>query len=122
MLVDWLEDDLNKITDDKFDKRSSVTSKGGRPYILSPRELTDSMIAYFRRCIINDYPFTVISLSQQLGMTRRGLLRLEKSSNKKFIPIIQKGKQMIESYLEMKCHLSQNPSCSIFILKNMGWR
>ncbi len=121
-LIDWAEEDLDMTVNKNFNKRSSVTKRGGRPYLFSPNELSEKMIKYFRDCIEAGQPFMVTSLCLYVGISRRGLLKLEKSSNEQFVPIIEKGKAIIESYLEMQCHLKQNPAVHIFILKNMGWK
>jgi predicted transcriptional regulator len=121
ILIDQLEESVKEITDEDFDKRSSITSKGGRPYLFSPSEISKKTIEYFRYCVDSEQPFMVTGLCLYIGISRRGLLKLEKSSNERFVPIIEKGKQFIESYLEMQCHSKQNPAVSIFILKNMGW-
>ena len=121
LLLDMFESVSLCKSKDCFNKRSSVTSKGGRPYQFSPSEIENAMIAYFRECVQKKQPFMVTGLCLYLGLSRRGLLKLEKSSKKEFVPVIKKGKELIESYLEMQCNLNPNPSFSIFVLKNMGW-
>lgn len=109
-------------TTESFDKRSSVSRRGGRPYQYSPREIGVQMVAYFRDCIENDRPFTVMGLCLLLGISRRGLLNLQKSSKDEFVHIVKKGKQIIEVYLEHMGQIAPNPGLQIFILKNMGWK
>lgn len=120
-IIDTFEADIYVITDDDFSKRSSITKKGGRPYLHSPREMGKQMVIYFRNCIENDQPFMVTGLCLQIGISRRGLWRLEKSSKDEFVHIIEKGKQIISLYLEIQAHSLPNPRLPIFILKNMGW-
>lgn len=120
-IIDTFEADIYAITDNDFNKRSSITKKGGRPYLYSPREMGKQMVIYFRNCIESDQPFMVTGLCVQIGISRRGLWRLEKSSNDEFVHIIEKGKQIVELYLEIQSHSLPNPKLPIFILKNMGW-
>jgi hypothetical protein len=120
-IIDHFEADMYETTEEAFDKRSSITNKGGRPYLYSPREIGEIMVKYFRNCIKYDQPFTITGLCFHLGMDRRSLLRLEKSSKQEFSPMIKKGKDMIMTYLEMQLHLAPNPAFAIFVLKNMGW-
>lgn len=121
-IIDHFEADIYATTDKDFDKCCSVTKRGGRPYLYSPVEIGEQMVIYFRECVENDRPFMVTGLCLQLGMSRRGLLNLQKSYKDEFVHIIQKGKQIIESYLEIKAHFAPNPRLQIFILKNMGWK
>jgi hypothetical protein len=122
LLINYFEADVLIFQDNNFDKRSSVTKRGGRPYLYSPREIGDQMVIYFRNCIEYNQPFMVTGLCLYLGISRRGLLNLQKSSRYEFVHIIQKGKQMIEGYLEYKAQIIPNPSMQIFILKRMGWK
>ncbi len=120
-IIDYVENDLAVTVDDNFDKRSSVTSRGGRPYEYSPKEISEQMVKYFRYCADNGYPFTITALCMNIGISREGFRKLEKSHNVQFVGTIKKGRQIIEFYLERQLHLSQNPAGIIFILKNMGW-
>jgi len=108
-------------TADNFNKRSSVTRKGGRPYLYSPREIGEQMVIYFRKCVKYEWPFTITGLCLSLGISRQGLLKMERSSNDEFVDIVKKGKGMVEFYCELQVHVSPNPSFPIFVLKNMGW-
>lgn len=121
-IVDCLEDDLNAATMNNFDRRSSVTKRGGRPYAYSPKEIGDQMVIYFRDCIENERPFMVTGLCMDIGISREWLRKLEKSSKDEFVDTIKKGKHLIEYYLEIQTHLLPNPSFPIFVLKNMGWK
>ena len=121
LFIDLFETDMYEITEESFNKRSSITNKGGRPYTHSPREIGEIMVKYFRNCIKYDQPLTISGLCLQLGIDRRSLLRLEKSSKQEFSPIIKKGKDIIIIYLEIQLYFAPNPTAAIFILKNMGW-
>lgn len=120
-IIDFFEADILAMTDDNFDKRSSVTNQGGRPYLYSPREIGDQMVTYFRDCAENNRPFMITGFCIHVGISREGLRRLEKSSNNQFVGTIKKGKQMVEFYLAIQLYLKPNPQGIIFILKNMGW-
>lgn len=121
LVVNAFEADLNVTVERNFNKRSSVTWRGGRPYSYSPVEIAEKMIVYFRECVENEQPFMVTGLCLNIGISREGLRKLEKSYNNQFVDTIKKGKQMIEYYLEIQCHLMPNPTFPIFVLKNMGW-
>lgn len=121
-IIDHFENEVYMITSDNFDKRSSVTKKGGRPYAYSPREIGEQMVIYFRNCIENEQPFMITGICLQIGISRRGLLGFEKSSNQEFVHIIKKGKDIVRFYLELQTFHAPNPSFPIFVLKNMGWR
>jgi hypothetical protein len=99
-----------------FDKRSSVTEKGGRPYTYSPVEIEDAMWQYFHRCIECDAPFTITGLCLAIGMSRMGFYRLEKGSNKEFVDTIKKGRGIVEFYWEYMGQTMPNPRLPIFIL------
>jgi hypothetical protein len=120
----WLVDDfeayIHANTAKNFNKRSSVTKRGGRPYMYSPRELGKQMVKHFRDCIENDRPFTITGLCWQLGISRRGLLNLEKSLLEEFVHTVKKGKLIVEIYLETQLYLVKDPKGIIFVLKGMG--
>lgn len=120
-IVDYFETDMRATTTKGFDKRSSVTKQGGRPYSYSPREIGEKMVIHFRRCIEYDEPFTVSGLCVELGISREGMRQMEKSSNDELVAMIKKGKQIVECYWEYVGQLMPNPSFAIFVLKNMGW-
>jgi hypothetical protein len=121
-IIDQLEANNFLYVDDNFDKRSSVTSKGGRPYMYSPAEIRELMIKYFRNCIEHYQPFTISGLCLQLGITREGMQKMKKSPNKEIGDIIKKGRYIVEFYYEYSAQMVPNPSFQIFVLKNMGWR
>lgn len=120
-IVDVFEANVYENISDNFDKRASVTAKGGRPYLYSPYEICDRMVIYFRNCANNDMPFMITGLCLSIGISREWFRKLEKSSNDQFVDAIKKGKQMIEFYWETQGQLMHNPAWAIFILKNMGW-
>jgi hypothetical protein len=119
--MDSLEDIDYWETNDNFDKRASVTSRGGRPYLYSPKEISELMIRYFRNCIDHYQPITITGLCLQLGISREGMRKMEKSSSKELGDIIKKGRQIVEAYYEYLLLSLPNPSFAIFVLKNMGW-
>jgi hypothetical protein len=119
--IDIIEVDLYKTVNENFDKRSSVTIRGGRPYSYSPKEIVKQMTTYFRDCVKYNRPLTITGLCLQLGVSREGLQKMEKSSNKELGDIIKKSKEIVEVYLEWQCHALLNPRFPIFVLKNMGW-
>ena len=120
-IVDVFEYYMYQDTTDNFDKRSSVTIRGGRPYLYSPREIGERMVVYFRDCADNGRPFTISCLCLYLGISRQGMLNMEKSSNNQLVDIIKKGKEMVEFYLEYMAQKVPNPAFQIFLLKRMGW-
>ena len=119
--IDYFEADMYQTTLKDFNKRSSVTERGGRPYLYTPREIGQVMVTHFRRCIEYDKPFTVSGLCMELGISREGMRKMEKSSNKELVAMIKKGKQIVEFYWEYMGHIMPNPAFAIFVLKNMGW-
>lgn len=121
MVVDVFENSIYKGIDDNFNKRSSVTRLGGRPYVYSPKEICDRMVIYFRNCANNNIPFMITALCISIGISRERFRQLEKSSNDQFVDTIKKGKQMIEFYWETQAQTMPNPAWAIFILKNLGW-
>jgi hypothetical protein len=121
-IVEAFKNNVISQLDENFDKRSSITEQGGRPYMYSPKEMGMRMLDYFNDCIEYEKPFMVKGICLYVGISKRGLLRLEKSSNDKFVPLIKKGKELVEFYLEMQGNIKPNPAFSIFVLKNMGWR
>ena len=121
MIVNDFEFYMHKNTEDNFDKRSSVTMRGGRPYMYSPREIGDRMVMYFRNCVEYDKPFTITGLCMKIGISREWFLKLEKCSNNQFADTIKRGKLLMEFYWEMQAHLMPNPAWAIFMLKNFGW-
>lgn len=121
LIIDEFEIQMYEDTSGNFNKRSSITEFGGRPYLYSPREIGIVMVNHFRECIKYNQPFTITGLCMRLGITRQGMLKMGKSSNKQIVDIIKKGKEMVEAYLEMQLHLNLNPTFAIFLLKNMGW-
>lgn len=120
-VMDGLEANMFWETNDNFDKRSSVTKRGGRPYLYSPREISDQVVTYFRNCIENYQPLTIAGLCLWLGITREGMRKMEKSSNKELGDMIKKGKQLVEFYYEWLAMTVPNPAFPIFVLKNMGY-
>lgn len=120
-VIDNFEISINRSAIDNFNKRSSVTDRGGRPYSYSPAEIKEMMIEYFRNCANNGQPFMITGLCMHIGISREWFYRTEKTSNSVFVDTIKKGKYMIEFYWEMQGHLMENPSWAIFVLKNMGW-
>jgi len=121
-ILDNFEHGVYKDTKDNFDKRSSVTIRGGRPYSYSPREIGEQMVKHFRSCVENNKPFTISGLCLLLGVTREGVRKMENSSNYELVVMIKKGKYMVEFYWEYAGQIMPNPSFAIFVLKNMGWR
>ena len=122
LLIDIFEADIQETTSKAFNKRSSVSRRGGRPYTYSPREIGEQMVAYFRNCVENNQPLMITGICLRLDISRTTLFNLEKSRNSEFVNTIKKGKQIVESYLESQLHLNPNPRAPIFILKNMGWK
>lgn len=120
-VVDFFEADMYKTTSDSFNKHSSVSERGGRPYLYSPREIGVTMVAHFRNCIEYDQSFTISGLCIRLGVSREGMRQMEKSSNEEIVVMIKKGKNIVESYWEYMGQVMPNPSFAIFVLKNMGW-
>lgn len=120
-VVDHFEADMHEATKKAFNKRSSVSKRGGRPYLYSPREIGETMVKHFRDCVKYNQPFTITGLCLQLGISRQGMFKMKKSSNDELVDIIKKGRMMVEFYLEMQLTLAPNPAFAIFILKNMGW-
>jgi hypothetical protein len=121
-LIDVFEADMHKTTKETFNKRSSVSMRGGRPYSYSPKEISEQMVIYFRDCVKNSQPFMITGICLQLGISRSGLLNLQKSSKDEFVYTIKRGKDIVELYLEIQGHLLPNPNFPIFLLKNMGWK
>lgn len=121
-IIDQFEADMYETTIEGFDKRCSVTRRGGRPYLYTPREIGEQMVKHFRRCIEYNQPFTISGLCWELGISRQGMLNMKKSSKYELVDIIKKSRAIVEVYLESQLHLKQNPSGAIFVLKNMGWR
>lgn len=120
-VVDHFEADMHETTKKAFNKRSSVSKRGGRPYLYSPREIGEIMVRHFRDCVKYNQPFTITGLCLQLGISRQGMLKMEKSSKEELVDMIKKGRAMVEFYLETQLTSAPNPAFAIFILKNMGW-
>lgn len=108
-------------SDRTFDKRSSVTKRGGRPYAHSPMEIEEAMWRYFYHCIDWNVPFTITGLCLTIGISRKGLWNLENSQNSQFLHAIKKARQIIEMRLEWELLVRPNPEGIIFTLKTMGW-
>ena len=121
MIIDDFEANVYEGIEDNFNKRSSVTKRGGRPYTYSPKEICDRMVMYFRNCVEYDKPFTITGLCMKIGISREWFLKLEKCSNNQFVDTIKRGKLLMEFYWEMQAHLMPNPAWAIFMLKNFGW-
>ena len=117
-----IQEKENSELDRTFDKRSSVTKRGGRPYTHSPMEIEEAMWRYFYHCIDWNVPFTITGLCLAIGISRKGFWNLENSENGQFLHIIKKARQIIEMRLEWDLHSSSNPQWIIFVLKTMGWR
>jgi hypothetical protein len=120
-IVDCFEADMYRETNEAFNKRSSVTTRGGRPYLYSPREIGEQMVIHFRNCIEYDKPFSITVICLLLGISREGMQKMEKSPNKELGDMIKRGKQMVEFYWEYMGQIMLNPRFPIFLLKNMGW-
>jgi len=120
-IIDMFESSVYEDTSGNFDKRFSVTERGGRPYSYSPREIGEQMVMYFRDCAENARPFSISMLCLHLGISREGMRKMEKSSNEELVGMIKKGKVMVEFYWEYVGQKMPNPAFAIFVLKNMGW-
>ena len=98
-------------------------NKGGRPEIYSTREeLEKDIESYYKYCVENEQPLTVIGLACYLNMTRETLNQYQKKE--KFSDTIKKAKARIEMDINiglLKGHY--NSTGAIFNLKNnFGWR
>jgi hypothetical protein len=128
LYIQKLEEQLEDETDKNFDRYSSVTRKGGRPFKYTPKEIADNTVAYFKECLEKETPFSWQGLSLYLGLSKRELYNLingrkgGKCKNyEKFVPPLKKGMTLITAFLE-HCGLeAKNPYFFIFIMKNLGY-
>lgn len=117
-----IEENEGAVPKTAFDKRCSVSEKGGRPYSYSPIEIEEAMWRYFHQCVDMNAPFSITGWCIAVGISRAGLYGLEKASKGEFAYIIKKGRGIVEFYWEYMGQTMPNPSFAIFVLKNMGWK
>ncbi|OGI28440.1 MAG: hypothetical protein A2420_00800 [Candidatus Moranbacteria bacterium RIFOXYC1_FULL_44_13] len=125
----WLKKRLDEVVITDFDKRQSITEKGGRPYKNSPQELAEKGLAYFKTVIMAGMSPSISGLCLNLDMSRRGLLNLEKgrpdgkgATHYEFSEVVRALKMFVEEYYESQAHEAENPYFYIFALKQFGWK
>ncbi|GEM_PF-5778524 len=121
-----LENRLNEIADDDFDKRSSITEKGGRPYKNSPKELAEGGIGYLKSNIENGRPITISGLSLVLNTSRRQLINLQRGRpdgknnyDESFSNVVSTLKDFVGYYYEIMGERAKNPYFYIFALRKL---
>ena len=67
-IVEAFKNNVISQLDENFDKRSSITEQGGRPYMYSPKEMGMRMLDYFNDCIEYEKPFMVKGICLYLEM------------------------------------------------------
>jgi hypothetical protein len=130
----WLQslDEMKEILDEDmnsdFDKRQSITKKGGRPYKYSPQELAERGLKYFEFVIKSGIYPTISGLCRNLKMSRRGLLNLEKGRpdgkgtiRAEYVNVVSVLRGFVEEFYESQLHRAKNPYFYIFALKRLGW-
>ena len=96
-------------------------AKAGNPAkYKTPKELQDKIDQYFKQCDEKDEPYLITGLAYFLGFEDRQSI-YDYQKNPKFSCIIKRARLKVESGYEMNMHRN-NPTGSIFVLKNMGWR
>jgi len=92
-------------------------NKGGRPLAFkTPEELEDAVNEYFK---VEDKP-TLAGLAYHIGISRKTLYNYDKKD--KFLHIIKKAREKVESVYEGRLVWHPNQTGVIFALKNMNWR
>jgi len=101
---------------EKKNGKAPKKNKVGRPPIWKdPIELKQLVFDYFNE----EKKPTLAGLACFLGISRSTLYNYENKD--KFLDIIKKARQKVESIYEERLIYSSSPTGVIFALKNMGW-
>ena len=94
---------------------------GGRPMkFKTPKEIEDKANEYFKKCDIDEKPYTITGLAIALDTDRQTLINYE--NRDEFFDTIKKVKQKVENYAEERLFTGNNTAGVIFNLKNnYGW-
>jgi hypothetical protein len=111
-----------------LDKHITATyKKKAKNSPLTPQSLAKIGYEYLKNEIANGRPLTVSGLAYMLRVDRGVLIRLQNMEPKTpaetaFKDVATKLRAFIEMYVEQMLHMKQNPTGSIFVLKNFGWQ
>jgi hypothetical protein len=104
-----------------MDKLSVKTKQRGRPLKFNdPQEIANKGDQFFTDCDEKKIPYTITGLAIALGFTSRQMLA-EYEMHEGFGDIIKRLRIRVETEVEKRL-FGNNPTGSIFWLKNYGWK